>query len=252
MTVDRTILGRDMAGFRCICVSRICSLKFVSILFPLPPHHHASQPTSNMTHSSSSVGRQLPSFRRQCYHNTMNILLLLSVVAAFVPCRNRRVIGMNGSQLTSVEIVLMHHDDDVSDKIDNDVTDTDTPRHSSTKTRRQFFQQQLLASTTLIPTLASAANSDIGDGYFSLRNNNNMPYAQRQQLARQQQREQQQMADKQQKVLSNISSKKWTPFLNVNKWDSVETCLLEMLPVKNGVFRRLQELIENLEVCEGG
>ncbi|EED92467.1 predicted protein [Thalassiosira pseudonana CCMP1335] len=180
----------------------------------------------------------------------MNILLLLSVVAAFVPCRNRRVIGMNGSQLTSVEIVLMHHDDDVSDKIDNDVTDTDTPRHSSTKTRRQFFQQQLLASTTLIPTLASAANSDIGDGYFSLRNNNNMPYAQRQQLARQQQREQQQMADKQQKVLSNISSKKWTPFLNVNKWDSVETCLLEMLPVKNGVFRRLQELIENLEVCE--
>lgn len=39
--------------------------------------------------------------------------------------------------------------------------------------------------------------------------------------------------------------------MNVNKWDSVEKCLLEMLPVKNGVFRKLQELIEGLEVCAG-
>jgi len=35
--------------------------------------------------------------------------------------------------------------------------------------------------------------------------------------------------------------------VNVNKWDSVETCLLEMLPVRNPVFRRLQDLIEDLE-----
>ncbi len=39
--------------------------------------------------------------------------------------------------------------------------------------------------------------------------------------------------------------------MNVNKWDSVEKCLLEMLPVKNGIFRKLQELIEGLEVCAG-
>ena len=39
--------------------------------------------------------------------------------------------------------------------------------------------------------------------------------------------------------------------MNVNKWDTVETCLLEMLPVKNVIFRRLQEMIENLDVCPG-
>jgi len=44
------------------------------------------------------------------------------------------------------------------------------------------------------------------------------------------------------------SAKKWTPFVGANKWRTAEKCLLEMLPVKNGVFRRLQELIEGLEV----
>jgi hypothetical protein len=49
-----------------------------------------------------------------------------------------------------------------------------------------------------------------------------------------------------------VRTKKWTPFANVKRWDCVETCLLEMLPVKNVVFRQLQELIEDLEVYPMG
>ena len=130
------------------------------------------------------------------------------------------------------------------------------------KTRRQFFQQQIIASSaTLFPTYVNAASTSTDEGtgaidnYFSLRNNNNIPYAQRKQLARQQQQQQQQFAKDRQKANDKAisSSKKltWTPFVNVNKWDSVETCLLEMLPVRNGVFRKLQDLIEELEICEG-
>eukprot|EP00804_Cyclotella_cryptica_P009843 CCRYP_014151-RA/>CCRYP_014151-RA protein AED:0.08 eAED:0.16 QI:0/-1/0/1/-1/1/1/0/690 len=120
-------------------------------------------------------------------------------------------------------------------------------RPPPTKTRRQFLRNQVLtgALTTLLPTTANAAEVS---NYFSLSNNNNMPYAQKQQLARQNQKEARQLADRQQKVFNNANTKKWTPFVNVDKWGTVETCLLEMLPVKNGVFRRLQELIENLDV----
>eukprot|EP00584_Thalassiosira_punctigera_P018025 CAMPEP_0172570730 /NCGR_PEP_ID=MMETSP1067-20121228/128644_1 /TAXON_ID=265564 ORGANISM="Thalassiosira punctigera, Strain Tpunct2005C2" /NCGR_SAMPLE_ID=MMETSP1067 /ASSEMBLY_ACC=CAM_ASM_000444 /LENGTH=229 /DNA_ID=CAMNT_0013362885 /DNA_START=62 /DNA_END=748 /DNA_ORIENTATION=+ len=42
-------------------------------------------------------------------------------------------------------------------------------------------------------------------------------------------------------------TKKWVPFMNVKDWDTIEKCLLEMLPVRNLVFRRLQDLIEEME-----
>ncbi|KAL7483439.1 hypothetical protein ACHAW6_009083 [Cyclotella cf. meneghiniana] len=115
------------------------------------------------------------------------------------------------------------------------------------KTRRQFLYNQILTGTvtTLFPVTANAAEVS---NYFSLSNNNNMPYAQKQQLARQNQKEARQLADRQQKVFNTANTKKWAPFANIDKWDSVETCLLELLPVKNGIFRRLQELIENLNV----
>ena len=113
------------------------------------------------------------------------------------------------------------------------------------KTRRQFFMQQILASAsaTLFPanTLAATDSST----YFSLQNNNNVPVAQR--PGAQQKIQQQQLAEKRRKASSSFS-KKWTPFVGANKWRTAEKCLLEMLPVKNGVFRRLQELIEGLEV----
>jgi len=79
-----------------------------------------------------------------------------------------------------------------------------------------------------------------------------MPYAQRQQLIAQQKLKQKERADKRRRATSSSRNKKWTPFLNVNKWNSVETCLLEMLPVRNGVFRQLQDLIEDLEVFPAG
>jgi len=137
------------------------------------------------------------------------------------------------------------------------------------KTRRQFFQQQLLSSSLLLPpTITNAATSSTTnnsnnydapstaiENYFSLRNNNNIPnsnsYAARVNSARQQQQQQQQFQNERQrandKAISSSAKRNWTPFVNVNKWDSVEKCLLEMLPVKNGVFRKLQELIEGLE-----
>lgn len=135
-------------------------------------------------------------------------------------------------------------------------------------TRRHFVLQQFFAST-IFPTVTQAAtttdssstsSTSLGDGYFSLRNNNNMPYAQRQRLISQQR--QQERADRLRERGSSSSSssssssltrtKKWTPFANVRRWDCVETCLLEMLPVKNVVFRQLQELIEDLEVYPVG
>jgi cyclophilin family peptidyl-prolyl cis-trans isomerase len=129
----------------------------------------------------------------------------------------------------------------------------DTSPSAPIKSRRQFLQTQILTSTltTLLPTQTNAAATTDGvSNYFSLTNNNNVsPYAQKKQQAWQNQKEAKQLADRQQKVLNTAGSKKWVPFNNVNKWDTVETCLLEMLPVKNAVFRRLQELIEGLEVC---
>mmetsp|Transcript_37494 Transcript_37494/g.76598 ORF Transcript_37494/g.76598 Transcript_37494/m.76598 type:complete len:672 (+) Transcript_37494:165-2180(+) len=123
-----------------------------------------------------------------------------------------------------------------------DVNDNNLP---SMNTRRQFFIQQFLASAsaTLFPanTLAATDSST----YFSLQNNNNVPVSQRGGL--QQKIQQQKLAEKRRKAASSFG-KKWTPFVGANKWRTAEKCLLEMLPVKNGVFRRLQELIEGLEV----
>eukprot|EP00574_Skeletonema_japonicum_P012168 CAMPEP_0201713508 /NCGR_PEP_ID=MMETSP0593-20130828/324_1 /ASSEMBLY_ACC=CAM_ASM_000672 /TAXON_ID=267983 /ORGANISM="Skeletonema japonicum, Strain CCMP2506" /LENGTH=659 /DNA_ID=CAMNT_0048202665 /DNA_START=30 /DNA_END=2009 /DNA_ORIENTATION=- len=112
-------------------------------------------------------------------------------------------------------------------------------------TRRQFFIQQLIASAsaTLLPANALAASDS--STYFSLQNNNNVPVAQR--AGVQQKIQQAKLAEKRRKASSSFS-KKWTPFVGANKWRTAEKCLLEMLPVKNGVFRRLQELIEGLEV----
>lgn len=112
-------------------------------------------------------------------------------------------------------------------------------------TRRQFFIQQLIASAsaTLFPANALAAPDS--SAYFSLQNNNNVPVAQR--PGAQQKIQQAKLAEKRRKASSSFS-KKWTPFVGANKWRTAEKCLLEMLPVKNGVFRRLQELIEGLEV----
>jgi len=113
------------------------------------------------------------------------------------------------------------------------------------KSRRQFFIQQFLASasTTLFPNNALAVTDT--SSYFSLQNNNNVPFSER--GGSQQKIQQQQLAEKRKKASSSFS-KKWTPFVGVNKWKTAEKCLLELLPVKNGVFRRLQELIEGLEV----
>eukprot|EP00956_Cyclotella_meneghiniana_P005867 scaffold7697_cov76-Cyclotella_meneghiniana.AAC.2 len=120
---------------------------------------------------------------------------------------------------------------------------------SESRTRRQFILSQILTSL-LLPS-NSYASSDVST-YFSLSNNNNIsPYTtQRQSLSRQSQKDARQLADRQQKVSNIANTKKWIPFHNYNKWNTVEKCLLEMLPVKNGVFRKLQELIENLTVYE--
>jgi len=123
-----------------------------------------------------------------------------------------------------------------------DVNDNNLP---SMNTRRQFFIQQFLASAsaTLFPSNTLAATDS--STYFSLQNNNNVPVSQRGGL--QQKIQQQKLAEKRRKAASSFG-KKWTPFVGANKWRTAEKCLLEMLPVKNGVFRRLQELIEGLEV----
>eukprot|EP00581_Thalassiosira_minuscula_P016572 CAMPEP_0183721056 /NCGR_PEP_ID=MMETSP0737-20130205/13484_1 /TAXON_ID=385413 /ORGANISM="Thalassiosira miniscula, Strain CCMP1093" /LENGTH=740 /DNA_ID=CAMNT_0025951025 /DNA_START=181 /DNA_END=2403 /DNA_ORIENTATION=- len=118
------------------------------------------------------------------------------------------------------------------------------------ETRRRFFQQQIIASTFL-PTLSQAATTttDSDNGYFSLRNNNNVSpnYAEKQRLLREAKLQQKEQAENRKKKIISIK-RKWTPFANVNKWDSVETCLLEMLPVRNPVFRSLQDLIQDLEI----
>lgn len=117
------------------------------------------------------------------------------------------------------------------------------------KSRRQFFMQQFLASAsaTFSPTtsaLAATATADNSASYFSLRNENNMP----QRAGTQQKIQQQLLAEKQRKASASFD-KRWIPYVGANKWKSVEKCLLELLPVKNTVFRRLQELIEGLEVA---
>mmetsp|Transcript_14617 Transcript_14617/g.26442 ORF Transcript_14617/g.26442 Transcript_14617/m.26442 type:complete len:699 (-) Transcript_14617:127-2223(-) len=135
--------------------------------------------------------------------------------------------------------------DALSDECDFDGESVESSEHiiqsssSSIETRRQFFQQQILASI-LFPTVTQAATD------------NSAPYAVSQQLLRQQKMQLQEQADKRKRSISFSKTKKWTPFVNVNKWDSVETCLLEMLPVRNPVFRRLQELIQDLRIFPAG
>jgi hypothetical protein len=143
-----------------------------------------------------------------------------------------------------------HGGDDGGD-LSNDGHRTFLP---AVKTRRQFFLQQIVAST-IFPTFTQAAtdlSSTMDNGYFSLRNNNNIPYAQRKLLLSQQKREQQEREETRKRAASSSKVKKWTQFANVKRWNSVETCLLEMLPVKNGVFRQLQDLIENVEIYPAG
>ncbi|KAL7535447.1 hypothetical protein ACHAXR_006498 [Thalassiosira sp. AJA248-18] len=135
-------------------------------------------------------------------------------------------------------------DDDIAESQEQSSIQTSLP---SANTRRQFFQQQILAAT-FYPTISQA--STIDNGYFSLKNNNNVPYIQRQELVAQQKMQQKERADKRKRNAFKI--KKFEPFVNVKKWNSVETCLLEMLPVRNPVFRQLQELIEDLEVLPTG
>jgi cyclophilin family peptidyl-prolyl cis-trans isomerase len=125
------------------------------------------------------------------------------------------------------------------------------PPASSAKTRRQFLNTQLLttAITSTLPSISSASETST---YFSLTNNNNVPISTSRQPkpTRQSQKEAKQLAERQQKASSAANTKKWIPFSNINKWDTIETYLLELLPVKNSVFRRLQEFIENLTVHE--
>lgn len=122
------------------------------------------------------------------------------------------------------------------------------------QSRRQFFLRKIVASA-FFPTSTQAAtdlSSTMDNGYFSLRNNNNIPYAQRKQILSQQKREQQERTDKRKRATSSSKMKKWTQFANVKRWNNVETCLLEMLPVTNGVFRQLQDLIEDLVIYPAG
>lgn len=113
--------------------------------------------------------------------------------------------------------------------------------YQTNKSRRQFIMQQILA-TTMFPPITHAITTTANDnGYYSLRNNNNIqsPYVQK---------KQQERADRKKRASFLTKTKRWTPFANVNKWNSVETCLIEMLPVRNPVFRQLQSLIEELDV----
>jgi len=119
--------------------------------------------------------------------------------------------------------------------------------YHTNKNRRQFIMQQILA-TTMFPSITNAAATTAtanDNGYYSLRNNNNIqsPYVQK---------KQQERADRKKRASFLTKTKRWTPFSNINKWDSVETCLLEMLPVRNPVFRQLQSLIEELDVYSPG
>jgi len=110
--------------------------------------------------------------------------------------------------------------------------------------RRRVFLREVLSASgmaawTLFPRPIGARSVD---SYFSLRNNNNIiPYAQRGIMQRQQQDE---FAAKRRKLLDN--RKKYQPFSS--SWKTVEQCLLGLLPVKNATFRKLQGLIEDLNV----
>ena len=112
--------------------------------------------------------------------------------------------------------------------------------------RRRVFLREVLSTSgmaawTLFPRPIGARSVD---GYFSLRNNNNIPYAQRGIMQRQQQDE---FAAKRRKLLDN-NRKKYQPL--PSSWKTVEQCLLGLLPVKNATFRKLQGLIEDLNVRE--
>ena len=160
-----------------------------------------------------------------------------------------------------------YNDPESDEKVYKVVGDQSTHQSSldvtSAKTRRQFFQQQIIAtSTTIFPTITHAASSSSttdlvnNNGYFSLRNNNNVPSytpQRKRQLTQQQIQKKDRAAETRKKATSfPTKTKKWTPFVNVNKWNSVETCLLEMLPVTNSVFRHLQDLIQDLQVYSPG
>jgi len=125
---------------------------------------------------------------------------------------------------------------------DTDISPECPILYQTNKSRRQFIVQQLLA-TTMFPSITNAITTTANDnGYYSLRNNNNIqsPYIQK---------KQQERADRKKRASFLTKTKRWSPFTNVNKWNSVETCLLEMLPVRNPVFRQLQSLIEELGIC---
>lgn len=170
--------------------------------------------------------------------------------AAFVTAPSRQSLGYSSRRYYGIprseNVILSSHGDDEAHELDCDIEhdaesseSIQSPSSPSINTRRQFFQQQLLASTPLIfPTAANAATDTTDDGYW----------AQRQQVVSQQKMQQQERADRRKKNTYSFKTKKWTPFINVNRWNSVETCLLEMLPVRNPVFRQLQCLIEDLEV----
>lgn len=165
------------------------------------------------------------------------------------PTRTRQyiVLSLNGDDSS-----LSHNREDDCDAIENTIESLSGSIHPSPPPiikRRQFFQQQILASTLFSPTVSQATSYPtltIDNGYFSLRNNNNAPYDQRELAIREQKQKLKERAEQRRRVTSPSKLKKWTPFVNVKKWDSVETCLLEMLPVRNPVFRQLQALIEDL------
>ena len=110
--------------------------------------------------------------------------------------------------------------------------------------RRRVFLREVLSTSgmaawSMFPRPIEARSVD---SYFSLRNNNNIPYASRGIVQKQQQDE---FAAKRRKLLEN-NRKKYQPFSS--SWKTVEQCLFGLLPVKNATFRKLQGLIEDLKV----
>ena len=191
------------------------------------------------------------------------LFLLLSVALTLFPVSkalplSSTAFARGSSPVTTVKCRFGHHflsskghDGDDDGDLSNGYRRAFLP---AIKTRRQFFLQQIIAST-FFPTFAQAStdlSSTMDNGYFSLRNNNNIPDAQRKQLLSQQKRDQQERENKRKRATSSSKMKRWTQFANVKSWNNVETCLLEMLPVKNGVFRQLQDLIEDLEIYPAG
>lgn len=168
---------------------------------------------------------------------------------AFHPPRIRRSGGPAAASLTQrVVRSLVSRDDDFGLEASDAGGEYDelSPVDDSLlkpRRRRVFLREVLsasgMAAWTLFPRPIGARSVD---SYFSLRNNNNIiPYAQRGIMQRQQQDE---FAAKRRKLLDN--RKKYQPFSS--SWKTVEQCLLGLLPVKNATFRKLQGLIEDLNV----